>query len=155
MNPIRYVLGVARFNTQPLSVGHHVQIHAAMSNPRRLVTDAVGITDVVQTAINFRITLTETVGVTDAVAAARARVVEATANRDRSLGVFERFERGFDSGAFAEVDLENRRQLYNADEAALQRAEADHERARIAFEAGIDGENPDVARIQAELEKAR
>ena len=28
-------------------------------------------------------------------------------------------------------------------------------RAQIAFEAGIDGENPDVARMQAELEKAR
>ena len=32
---------------------------------------------------------------------------------------------------------------------------ADFERAQIAFEAGIDGENPDVARLQAELEKAR
>ncbi len=90
-----------------------------------------------------------------AVAGARARVIEVTANRDRSLGVFQRFERGFSSGAFSEVDLENRRQLYLSDEAALERAEADLDRARIAFEAGIDGENPDVARIQAELEKAR
>jgi multidrug resistance efflux pump len=90
-----------------------------------------------------------------AVAAARARVVEVTANRDRSKGVFERYERGFASGAFAQVDLENRRQLYNADEAALTRAQADLERAQIAFESGIDGENPDVARMQAELEKAR
>ncbi len=90
-----------------------------------------------------------------AVAAARARVVETTANRDRSRGVFQRYERGFASGAFSEVDLENRRQLALADEAALQRAEADFDRAQIAFEAGIDGENPDVARLQAELEKAR
>jgi multidrug resistance efflux pump len=90
-----------------------------------------------------------------AVAAARARVVELAANRDRSQGVFQRFEKGFASGAFSEVDLENRRQLYLADEAALERAEADLDRARIAFEAGIDGENPEVARLQAELEKAR
>ncbi len=90
-----------------------------------------------------------------AVAAARARVVETTANRDRSQGVFRRYERGFASGAFSEVDLENRRQLSLGDEAALERAEADFDRAQIAFEAGIDGENPDVARIQAELEKAR
>ncbi len=90
-----------------------------------------------------------------AVAAARARVVEVTANRDRSLGVFQRYEKGFASGAFSEIELENRRQLYLADEAALERAEADLERAQIAFEAGIDGENPDVARLQAELEKAR
>lgn len=90
-----------------------------------------------------------------AVAAARARVVETAANRDRSQGVFRRFEKGFASGAFSEVDLDNRRQLYLADEAGLERAEADLERAQIAFEAGIDGENPVVARLQAELEKAR
>ena len=89
------------------------------------------------------------------VAAARARVVETTANRDRSQGVFQRYERGFSSGAFSEVDLENRRQLALGDAAALERAGADLDRAQIAFEAGIDGENPDVARIQAELEKAR
>ena len=90
-----------------------------------------------------------------AVAAARARVVESTANRDRSQGVFQRYERGFASGAFSEVDLENRRQLSLGDAAALERAEADLDRAQIVYEAGIDGENPDVARIRAELEKAR
>jgi multidrug resistance efflux pump len=90
-----------------------------------------------------------------AVAGARARVVELTANRDRSLGVFQRYERGFASGAFSEVQLENNRQIYLSNQAALERGEADHDRARIAFEAGIDGENPEVARIQAELEKAR
>ncbi len=90
-----------------------------------------------------------------AAAAARARVVEVTANRDRSLGVFERYERGFASGTFSEIDLENRRQLYLSDEGALERAEADLDRAQIAFEATIDGENPDVARFQAELEQAR
>ena len=90
-----------------------------------------------------------------AVAGARARVVEVTANRDRSQGVFQRYEIGFAGGAFSELDLENRRQLYLSDEAALQRADADYDRARIAFEAGIDGENPEVARLQAELEQAR
>ncbi len=89
------------------------------------------------------------------VAAARARVVETTANRDRSQGVFQRYERGFASGAFSEVDVENRRQLSLGDEAALERAEADLDRAQIAFEAGIDGENPEVARLRADLEKAR
>ena len=34
----------------------------------------------------------------------------------------------------------------------LERAEADLERAQVAFESGIDGENPEVARLQAELE---
>ena len=90
-----------------------------------------------------------------AVAAARARVVEVTANRDRSQGVFQRYEAIFERGAISANELENRRQVYLADEAALERADADLERAQIAFEAGIDGENPDVARLQAELEKAR
>jgi len=90
-----------------------------------------------------------------AVAAARARVVEVTANRDRSQGVFQRYESIFERGAISANELEQRRQMYLADEAGLERAEADFERAQIAFEAGIDGENPDVARLQAELEQAR
>ncbi|MDA0706630.1 MAG: HlyD family secretion protein [Proteobacteria bacterium] len=90
-----------------------------------------------------------------AAAAARARVVEASANRDRSEGVFRRYEKGFASGAFSEVDLDNRRQLFLADEAAVARANADLDRAQLALESSIDGENPDVARLQAELEQAR
>ncbi len=90
-----------------------------------------------------------------AVAAARARVVEVTAARDRTESVFRRYEAIFDRGAISANELEQRRQAYLGDEAALERAEADLERAQIAFEAGIDGENPDVARLQAELEKAR
>ena len=90
-----------------------------------------------------------------AVAAARARVVELTADRDRTLGVFQRYERGFTSGAFSEIELENRRQLYLSNEGALERGDADLERAEIAFEAQIDGENPEVARLRSELEQAR
>lgn len=90
-----------------------------------------------------------------AVAAARARVVEEEAKRDRTLGVYQRYEAIFDRGAISANDLENRRQAYLANEAALDRAKADFERAQIAFESGIDGDNPDVARLQAELEKAR
>jgi len=90
-----------------------------------------------------------------ALAASRARVVEVTANRDRTEGVFRRYEEIFDRGAISANELEVRRQAYLANEAALTRAEADFERAQIAFESGIDGDNPDVARLQAELEKAR
>jgi multidrug resistance efflux pump len=88
-------------------------------------------------------------------AASRARVVEVTANRDRTEGIFRRYEAIFDRGAISASDLDVRRQAYLADEAALTRAEADFERAQIAFESGIDGDNPEVARLQAELEKAR
>jgi multidrug resistance efflux pump len=90
-----------------------------------------------------------------AVAAARARVVQTTADRDRSEGVFRRYEAGFASGAFSEVDLDNRRQLFLSSSAGVERAQADYERALLAFEAQIDGENPEVARLQADLERAR
>ncbi len=90
-----------------------------------------------------------------AVAAARASVVEVTANRDSSQGVYERYQAIFDRGAISANDLETRRQTYLGNEAALERTQAELERAQVAFESGIDGENPDVARLQAELEKAR
>ena len=90
-----------------------------------------------------------------AVAGARARVVEVSANRDQSQGVFERYESIFDRGAISANELETQRQAYLADEAALERSQADLQRAQIAFNAGIDGENPDVARFQADLEKAQ
>ncbi len=90
-----------------------------------------------------------------AVAGARALVVEATARRDRSQGEYERFEPIFSRGAISANDLENARQTYLADEATLVRTQADLDRAVIAFESGIDGENPEVARLQAELEQAR
>lgn len=90
-----------------------------------------------------------------AMAAAQARVVEESANRDRTYGSFKRYEKGFARGAFSEIEVENRRQSYLSNEAALQRAIADLTNAELAFEAQIDGENPEVARLRAELEKAR
>ena len=89
------------------------------------------------------------------VAAARARVVEVTADRDRTLSVSQRYERGGASGAFSEVEVENRRQLYLSNEAALKRAQSDLDRAQLAFESQFGGENPEVARLRADLEKAR
>lgn len=89
------------------------------------------------------------------VAAARARVVQATADRDRSLSVFQRFERGGARGAFSEVEVENRRQLYLSNEAALDGTQSDLAGAQLAFESEIGGENPEVARQRADLDKAR
>ena len=94
-------------------------------------------------------------GLESSVAAARARVVQATADRDRTEGVFRRYEEGFSKGAFSEIDVENRRQLYLASDAALDNASANLNSAVIEFESQIDGDNPEVARLRAELEKAR
>ncbi len=59
-----------------------------------------------------------------AVAAARATVVEVTADRDRTLGVFQRYEASIARGAITEIQLETQRQQYLADEAALERSAA-------------------------------
>ena len=54
------------------------------------------------------------------------------------------YEAIYERGAISANEMENRRQVYLADEAALDRAEADFERTLLEFEAGIDGENPEV-----------
>ena len=55
---------------------------------------------------------------------------------------------------FSELEVENRRGTYLGSEAALASALARAEQARIAHEAEIDGVNPTVARLQAELRQA-
>ncbi|MFT4823800.1 MAG: multidrug resistance efflux pump [Halioglobus sp.] len=93
-------------------------------------------------------------GLETSVAAARARVVELTANMDRSYSNFQRYERG-GTKVFSQVDIENRQQLYLSNKAAVERADADLDTARLAFESEIDGDNPQVARYRADLDKAR
>lgn len=93
-------------------------------------------------------------GLETSVAAARARVVELTANMDRSYSNFQRYERG-GTEVFSQVEIENRKQLYLSNKAAVERADADLASARLAFESEIDGDNPQVARYRADLDKAR
>jgi multidrug resistance efflux pump len=73
---------------------------------------------------------------------------------DRSYCNFQRYERG-GTKVFSQVDIENRQQLYLSNKAAVERADADLDTARLAFESEIDGDNPQVARYRADLDKAR
>ena len=69
------------------------------------------------------------------------------ARRDRPRG-------GGRGAVFTELEVENRRGAYLGSEAALASAVARAEEARIAYESEIDGVNPTVARLQAELRQA-
>jgi multidrug resistance efflux pump len=54
----------------------------------------------------------------------------------------------------AELEVENRRGVYLAAEAAVSTAQARASQARLAYESQLDGVNPTVARLRAELDNA-
>ncbi len=93
--------------------------------------------------------------------AATAIVEGATSTRDRSKQSYERYldiyEKSKARGggtAVSELDVENRRGLYMTEVAAVATAEAQASQARLAYESEINGVNPAVARLQAELNNA-
>ncbi|WP_095497944.1 HlyD family secretion protein [Paraferrimonas haliotis] len=90
---------------------------------------------------------------------AKATVAKATAEKNRTQDAYERYEAGHRKGGanspFTDLELDNRRQVYLAANASLASALAQQERARVAFEGTINGENPIVARAKADVAKAQ
>jgi multidrug resistance efflux pump len=93
--------------------------------------------------------------------AANSAVTGAEASRDRSLQAFQKFqqtnENAKSSGkgaVFSELEVENRRGIYLTSEATVETARAQAAQARLAYESEINGTNPTVARLQAELNNA-
>ncbi|MBD9447556.1 MULTISPECIES: HlyD family secretion protein [Rhizobium] len=94
--------------------------------------------------------------------AANSAVTGAEASRDRSLQAFEKFqasnENAKSSGrgaVYSELEVENRRGIYLTAEAAVDTARAQAAQARLAYESEINGTNPTVARLEAELANAQ
>ena len=87
---------------------------------------------------------------------ATARVAKAKADRDRSKQSYERYRKGSKNEAvvFSKQEVENRRQLYLASEAALDAAEAEQRRTKLVYESEIGGVNTRVAQLQSELASA-
>jgi multidrug resistance efflux pump len=54
----------------------------------------------------------------------------------------------------SELEVENRRGVYLNAEAAMATAQSRADQARLAYESEIEGVNPAVARIRAELKNA-
>lgn len=93
--------------------------------------------------------------------AANAAVTGAEASRDRSLQAFEKFQQSNENSkssgrgaVYSELEVENRRGLYLTSEAAVDTARAQATQAKLAYESEINGTNPTVARLQAELRNA-
>jgi multidrug resistance efflux pump len=93
--------------------------------------------------------------------AALANVDQAAASRDRAKQTFDRYaaatenaSRGGRIPPFSELEVENRRGVYLGAEAEVASARATAEQARLAYESQVDGVNPTVARLQAELRDA-
>ncbi|KKD01074.1 HlyD family secretion protein [Photobacterium halotolerans] len=87
--------------------------------------------------------------------AAMATRIKAQAERDRTYQQYQRYATGYKRGAFTKADVDNREQFYRSAEAALEAAQADERRAKLAYESNINGENTAVAQIQAQLVNAR
>ena len=90
--------------------------------------------------------------------AANAAVTGAEASRDRSLQAFQKFQQSNENAkssgrgaVYSELEVENRRGIYLTSEAAVDTARAQAAQARLAYESEINGTNPTVARLQAEL----
>ncbi|MGH6788835.1 MAG: HlyD family secretion protein [Pseudolabrys sp.] len=93
--------------------------------------------------------------------AANSVVDEARASRDRAKQAFDRANDANDNARsvgrplpIAELEVENRRGVYLAAEAAVSTAQARASQARLAYESQLDGVNPTVARLRAELDNA-
>ncbi|OBT09484.1 hypothetical protein A9264_14695 [Vibrio sp. UCD-FRSSP16_10] len=87
--------------------------------------------------------------------AAQADVHRATAERERLRKEFNRYYRGYKKGAFTEQQVDTRRQNLKGAQADLEAKIAMENRARVAFESEIDGENTTVARLNAEVKRAQ
>jgi multidrug resistance efflux pump len=93
--------------------------------------------------------------------AANSGVDEARASRDRAMQSFDRANDANENARRAgrplpitELEVENRRGIYLAAEAATNTAQARAEQARLAYEAQLEGINPTVVRLRAELKNA-
>jgi len=89
--------------------------------------------------------------------AAKANVERAKANFERTKQAYERYAKGNRKNkalVFSELEVENRRQLYLANEAAYQAAQAEYRKIQLNYQSNIDGVNTQVAKLIAELETA-
>jgi multidrug resistance efflux pump len=83
----------------------------------------------------------------------QADVKRARTECNRTKANYERYAKA-KRGTFSEARVQNARDVYLSAEAAVAAAEAIALRSKLAFESRIDGEDTDVARYRAQLEKA-
>ncbi|MBD9446609.1 MULTISPECIES: HlyD family secretion protein [unclassified Rhizobium] len=94
--------------------------------------------------------------------AAQSGVEGAIATRDRTQQSYDRIvqsnEKAKEVGraaVYSELEVDNRRGQYLTAEAAVATAQAQATQARLAYESEVNGVNPTVARVTAELNNAQ
>ncbi|MCF1427280.1 MAG: HlyD family secretion protein, partial [Shewanella sp.] len=85
---------------------------------------------------------------------AQAAKEQAVANRDKAEREYDRFKRGYASGAFTEQQLDTRQQSYKVTEAQVEVATQKVAQAQLALDSEIGGENTTVAGLLAQLRQA-
>lgn len=89
---------------------------------------------------------------------ALANVSQARANRDRTRSNYRRYRAGKKKAGinspFSAQELENRKKFFEAAESKLQASISEAQRVRLISDAEILGLNPQVAQLQAQLDKA-
>ena len=85
--------------------------------------------------------------------ASMANTERATADRDRTKKTYQRYkeahDKGGDNSPFTDQQVDSRKQLFEADQATLNKAEAEEEKQRLETESKILGENTEVAQLHA------
>ncbi|MGB2247194.1 MAG: HlyD family secretion protein [Alcanivorax sediminis] len=92
-------------------------------------------------------------GNVSAVSQARAKVAQAKAKRDQAVHTLERYEGA--PSAFSAQQLDTQRERVIATNADLQAAKAALEQAETQLSGEVNGDDPAVAAIKAQLEEAR
>lgn len=87
------------------------------------------------------------------VSEARARVVQATAKRDQALRTLRRYEGA--ASAFSQQQIDTQRNKVAASNADLDAARAALAKAETQLTGSVDGQDPAVAAIEAQLDEAR
>jgi len=87
------------------------------------------------------------------VAQARAKVAQATAKRDQAVRTLRRYEGAL--SAFSKQQVDTQRELVTAANADLDAALAALAKAESQLNGAVDGDDPAVAAIKAQLEEAR
>ncbi|OOE92544.1 hypothetical protein BZG76_08435 [Salinivibrio sp. AR647] len=97
----------------------------------------------------------DALGLESTVLEAEAERRRAISERDKAKREYERYQKGFNKGAFTEQELDTKRQAYLSAEEAINVTEARLNQANLALNSQIGGQNTTVARLLSEYRKAR
>lgn len=86
--------------------------------------------------------------------AAQSDTIKAIAERDKAEREYNRYQAGFNKGAFTAQQVDTRLQTFKASQATVEAAQANEESSLLAYESQIFGENTLVAERRAQVIQA-